>query len=87
MDVSPATALLTLLMGTLSGSLGAMLGIGGGVFLVPFLILVVGLPFHQAAAVSLAAPASRMTDRLLPKAAAAVIQTAGEISKRLGHRE
>lgn len=55
MDVTPATALLTLLMGTLSGSLGAMLGIGGGVFLVPFLILVVGLPFHQAAAVSLAA--------------------------------
>lgn len=55
MDVTPGTALLTLLMGTLSGSLGAMLGIGGGVFLVPFLILAVGLPFHQAAAVSLAA--------------------------------
>jgi uncharacterized membrane protein YfcA len=55
MDVSPATALVTLLMGTLSGSLGAMVGIGGGVFLVPFLVLVVGLPFHQAAAVSLAA--------------------------------
>jgi len=53
--VTPATALVTLLMSTLSGSLGAMLGIGGGVFLVPFLILVVGLPFHQAAAVSLAA--------------------------------
>jgi uncharacterized membrane protein YfcA len=55
MDVTPVTAVVTLLMGTLSGSLGAMLGIGGGVFLVPFLILVVGLPFHQAAAVSLAA--------------------------------
>lgn len=53
--VTPEAALATLLMGTLSGSLGAMLGIGGGVFLVPFLILVVGLPFHQAAAVSLAA--------------------------------
>ncbi len=55
MDVTPATALVTLLMSVVSGSLGAMLGIGGGVFLVPFLILVVGLPFHQAAAVSLAA--------------------------------
>jgi uncharacterized membrane protein YfcA len=55
MDVTPVTAVVTLLMGTLSGSLGAMLGIGGGVFLVPFLILVVGLPFHQAAAISLAA--------------------------------
>lgn len=44
---------------------------------------------HQAqamAAVSLAAPASRMTDRLLPKAAAAVIQTAQSISQRLGFR-
>ena len=40
---------------------------------------------HVAAAVSLAAPASRMSDRLLPKVAAAVIQTAGEISRRLGH--
>jgi uncharacterized membrane protein YfcA len=55
MDVSPVAALVTLLMGMLSGSLGAMVGIGGGVFLVPFLVLVVGLPFHQAAAVSLAA--------------------------------
>lgn len=44
---------------------------------------------HQGravAAVSLAAPASRMTERLLPKAAAGVIQTAGVISQRLGHR-
>jgi IclR family KDG regulon transcriptional repressor len=40
-----------------------------------------------AAAVSLSAPASRMTDRLLPKTAAAVIQAADEISKRLGHGE
>jgi len=55
MEVTPTAALVTLLMGVLSGSLGAMLGIGGGVFLVPFLILVVGLPFHQAAAISLAA--------------------------------
>ena len=55
MDATPVAALVTLLMGTLSGSLGAMLGIGGGVFLVPFLILVVGLPFHHAAAISLAA--------------------------------
>jgi len=44
---------------------------------------------HQsqvAAAVSLSAPASRMTDRLLPKVATAVIQTAAAISERLGHR-
>jgi IclR family acetate operon transcriptional repressor len=38
------------------------------------------------AAVSLSAPAGRMTDRLVPKVAAAVIQTAASISQRLGHR-
>jgi IclR family acetate operon transcriptional repressor len=44
---------------------------------------------HQrqaAAAVSLSAPASRLTDRLLPKAAAAAVQTANAISERLGYR-
>jgi IclR family acetate operon transcriptional repressor len=39
-----------------------------------------------AAAVSLSAPASRMHDRLLAKAAAAVVQTAETISQRLGRR-
>jgi uncharacterized protein len=39
--------------GVVAGSLGAMLGIGGGVFLVPFLNSVVGLDFKVAAAVSL----------------------------------
>jgi IclR family acetate operon transcriptional repressor len=42
---------------------------------------------QAVAAVSLSAPASRLTDRLLPKVAAAVIQTAGAISQRIGHRE
>ena len=55
MPVSPWVAAITLAMGALSGVLGAMLGIGGGVFLVPFLVLIVGLPFKSAAAVSLAA--------------------------------
>jgi DNA-binding IclR family transcriptional regulator len=44
---------------------------------------------HQGqalAAVSLSAPASRLTDRLLPKVAAAVTQTAAAISQRIGHR-
>lgn len=43
---------------------------------------------HQGqvtAAVSLSAPANRMPDRLLPKAAAAVIQTGTTISQHLGH--
>lgn len=39
----------------MTGTVGAMLGLGGGVFLVPFLVLVFGLPMHQAIAASLVA--------------------------------
>src|ERR1700704_4589903 len=39
--------------GTVAGSLGALLGLGGGVFLVPFLNLVLGFRFSVAAAISL----------------------------------
>src|ERR1700704_549931 len=39
--------------GTVAGSLGALLGLGGGVFLVPFLNLLLGFPFSIAAAISL----------------------------------
>jgi hypothetical protein len=55
MIVTPLLAVATIATGGLAGLFGAMLGIGGGVFLVPFLVLVVGLPFKAAAAVSLAA--------------------------------
>jgi len=39
--------------GAVAGSLGSLLGIGGGVFLVPFLNAVLGLDFEVARAVSL----------------------------------
>lgn len=45
---------LVLLIGSLAGLLGALLGIGGGVFLVPFFVLVLRLPIHVAVGVSLA---------------------------------
>jgi len=51
-----ATATLVLIIfsvGAASGTLGALLGLGGGVFLVPFLNLVLGFPFSAAAAISL----------------------------------
>jgi uncharacterized protein len=41
--------------GILIGLLGSALGVGGGIFLVPFLVLALGVPIHQAVAVSLAA--------------------------------
>lgn len=39
--------------GSVAGSLGALLGLGGGVFLVPFLNVGLGLPLNAAAGVSL----------------------------------
>jgi hypothetical protein len=54
MPVVTATLALTIfLAGTVAGSLGALLGLGGGVFLVPLLNLVLGFPFTAAAAISL----------------------------------
>lgn len=44
---------LTLTAGLAAGGLGAMLGIGGGILLVPLLQVVVGLSFREAAGVSL----------------------------------
>ena len=44
---------LTLLAGVVAGALGALLGLGGGIFLVPFLQLGLGQPFETAAGVSL----------------------------------
>jgi hypothetical protein len=40
-------------MGTLAGALGALLGLGGGVFLVPFLRQALGLPAAVASGISL----------------------------------
>jgi uncharacterized membrane protein YfcA len=39
--------------GTLAGGVGSMLGLGGGVFLVPLLNLALGFPLRTAAAISL----------------------------------
>jgi uncharacterized membrane protein YfcA len=64
--------------GAVAGALGALLGLGGGVFLVPFLNVVIGLNFKVAAAVSL------MT--VIATSSAVSAQTAGRqlINVRLG---
>src|SRR3954451_21592227 len=51
--VTPVLAFIVFAAGAVAGSLGALLGLGGGVFLVPFLNLVLGFPFSAAAAISL----------------------------------
>jgi uncharacterized membrane protein YfcA len=51
--VTPTLVVIIFAAGALAGSLGAMLGIGGGIFLVPFLTLALRLPIGVAAAISL----------------------------------
>lgn len=46
---------ILLLFGVFIGLLGSALGVGGGIFLVPFLVLALKLPIHQAVAASLVA--------------------------------
>jgi uncharacterized membrane protein YfcA len=41
--------------GFVSGTFGALLGLGGGVLLIPFLVIVLGIPMHQAIATSIVA--------------------------------
>ncbi len=50
-----ASFLILLLGGALTGTIGALLGLGGGVFLIPFLVFVFDLPMHQAIATSIVA--------------------------------
>ena len=51
--VTLALALIIFGAGAVAGGLGALLGIGGGVFLVPFLNLGLHFPIAAAAAISL----------------------------------
>jgi uncharacterized membrane protein YfcA len=53
--MTPHWFLGLLLGGVVTGTFGALLGLGGGVFLIPFLVLVLGLPMHQAIATSIVA--------------------------------
>ncbi len=53
MYLTPWNALGLIFAGALTGILGAILGTGGGVFLIPALVLILGLPMHYAVATSL----------------------------------
>ena len=52
-EITPVLLFFTALLGCVAGIVGTLVGLGGGVFLVPFLVLVVGMPIHAAAAISL----------------------------------
>ena len=51
--ITPLTVAVVMAAGAVAGGLGALLGLGGGVFLVPFLNSVIGLPIKIAVAISL----------------------------------
>jgi uncharacterized membrane protein YfcA len=50
---TPSLALIIFVAGVFSGAMGAVLGLGGGIFLVPFLNLGLKFPLTAAAAISL----------------------------------
>ncbi len=53
MAISPLLALVLFAVGGVAGLLGALLGLGGGVFLVPFFVLALHMPIQMAVGVSL----------------------------------
>jgi uncharacterized membrane protein YfcA len=53
--VTIVTFISLLCGGFVAGTFGALLGLGGGVFLIPFLVVIAGLPMHQAIATSIVA--------------------------------
>jgi hypothetical protein len=52
-EITPLIVVIVAGVGAVAGCLGALLGIGGGVFLVPFLNAALGLPLNIAAGVGL----------------------------------
>src|SRR6185436_18286988 len=52
--LNPVLALIIFAAGCVAGVMGITLGLGGGIFLVPFLTLALGFPLKSAAAISLA---------------------------------
>jgi uncharacterized protein len=53
LNLTPTLALIIFVAGAVAGGLGIALGLGGGIFLVPFLTLALGFSLKTAAAVSL----------------------------------
>jgi uncharacterized membrane protein YfcA len=76
--VSTPSGLLLLLLGASTGAVGSMLGLGGGVFLVPLLTLAFGVPIRAAVAASLACVIATAS------ASATVNLNRGLVNMRLG---
>ena len=78
MQIAPLHLLYLLGAGALTGILGALLGTGGGVLLIPVLLLGFGLPMHNAVATSIISVVATST------AVASVNVERGTANMRLG---
>ncbi len=76
--MEPLTFGLVVVAGVMTGILGGMFGIGGGIFLIPVLVMVFHLPMHQAIAASI------VTVIATSSATAAVYVDKGLTNIRLG---
>ena len=76
--MSPIVFLLVVASGVVTGMIGALFGIGGGIFLIPVLVLVFGLPMHQALAASIIAVIATSTST------ASIFVERGQSNIRLG---
>ena len=76
--LSAPSVLVLVLLGAGTGVVGSLLGLGGGVFLVPLLTLALGVPFRAAVVASLACVIATAS------ASATVNLTRGTVNMRLG---
>ena len=90
--LNPTLALTIFAAGTAAGAFGIALGLGGGIFLVPFLTLALGFPLKSAAAISLctviatssAVSARRAGNQLINLRLGMVLEVATTIGSLLG---
>ena len=90
--LTPGLALIIFSAGAAAGTLGIALGLGGGIFLVPFLTLALGFPLKSAAAISLctviatssAVSARRTGNQLINLRLGMVLEVATTLGSLLG---
>jgi len=92
LNLTATLAVIIFGAGTVAGALGIALGLGGGIFLVPFLTLVLGFPLKSAAAISLATviatssavTAQRAGNQLINLRVGMVLEAATTVGSLLG---
>ena len=91
-NLTASLALIVFGAGATAGALGVALGLGGGIFLVPFLTLALGFPLKSAAAISLATviatssavTAQRAGNQLINLRVGMVLEAATTVGSLLG---